>query len=380
MTTRFDRLGKLVRRRGRSFVISGASGPVQLLDFDGAGASFTRNNGSGTNGEALARSSSSTFSDYATNTLRTQTLGGVARYLFERQRSSLVIRSDDWSASWVRSSATTTAGASSPKGDSSATQCDFTSNANANLLQTIANADTANNDVVQVGVWLRGNTGTESLRLGCLLRTGSYDLAVINLTSEWAWYTRSVNLGTGAGNTQFALFNNGATAKTFFIQRASKVIEPYPSSPRLLTTTRIPRYADSLLFAPDEVPLLLRESAWACNVRPTWANTDLTTGEKRVLCSTDSSNWVGFEESGGSVYLRCYTGGVLRFGTGALTIARDTDYEVIVDLAGGQMTFGGVAGSVGTATTLPGGVPLRWGGTAGGNDEIDAGTSEPWSV
>ena len=53
---------------------------------------------------------------------------------------------------------------------------------------------------------------------------------------------------------------------------------------------------------------------------------------------------------------------------------------MIVDLAGGQMTFNGVAGSVGTAATLPGGVALRWGGTAGGTDELDAGTDEPWSV
>jgi hypothetical protein len=354
---------------------------VQLLDFDGTGATFQRNNGSGVNGEGSARLSSATFADYATNTLRTETLGGVARYLFERQRSSLVIRSDDWSSSWVKSSATTTFGSAGPKGNATATQCDFTSNANANLLQTIANADTANNDVVQIGAWLRGSAGGETLRFGCLRRNGTYDLTtVLTLTTEWAWYTRSVDLLSGAGNTQWALFNSGATAKTFYIQRASKTIEAYPSSPRLLTTTRIPRYADSLLFAPDEVPLALRETAWTCSVRPTWATADLATGEKRVLCSTDSANWIGFEEDAGSVYLRCYTGGVLRFGTGALTIARDTDYEVIVNLAGGQMTFNGAAGSVGTATTLPAGVVLRWGGTAGGADELDAGSSEPWSV
>jgi hypothetical protein len=359
----------------------GPSGPVQLLDFDGAGATFQRNNGFAANGEASARGSAATFADYATNALRTETLAGVGRYLFERERSSLVLRSDDWSTAWTKSNVTTTAGFAGPKGDTTATEAVWTSSAVAQLVQTIAAASTANNDIVTVGLWARGDSGGEQLRFGVRKRDAAYDFATITLTTEWAWYTRTVDIGVGASNTQWALFNsNPGVAKTIYIQRASKVAERYVSSPRLIVGSLLPRYADSLLFAPDEVPLALRESAWAVNVRPTWATADLATGEKRVICSTDANNWVGFEEDAGSVYLRCYTGGTLRFGTGALTIVRDTDYEVIVDLAGGQMTFGGVAGSVGTAATLPGGVTLRWGGTAGGNDELDAGTSEPFTV
>lgn len=355
--------------------------PVQLLDFDGAAASFARNNGLGSNGDASYRTGAASFGDAATDALRTETLGGVGRYLFERERSSLVVRSDDWSTGWVKSNATTTAGAAGPKGDTSATQCDFTSNANAQLAQTIAGSATSDNARVRIGAWLRGAVGGEQLRFGCLRRNGTYDLATITLTTEWAWYTREVDLLAGAGNTQWALFNsNPGVAKTFYIQRASKVLERYPSSPRLIVGSLLPRYADSLLFPPDEVPLALREAAWSVSVRPLWAAADLQVGEKRVLCSTGAGDWIGFEEDSGSVRLRCYTGGALRFETSALTVARDTDYPVVVDMAAGRFTFNGTLHAAGTSAALPAGQPLRWGGIAGGADELDAGTSEPWTV
>lgn len=358
----------------------GSQNPVQLLDFDGVGTLFSRNNGFNINGEASARTESG-FADFSSDTLRTDIVSGVSLYLFERQRSSLVIRSDDWSLGWIKSGATTTFGFAGPKGDSSATECVFTSVANAQLSQTISNANTNDGDVVHLGVWLRGATGGEQLRLGCLKRDATYDLDTITLTTEWVYYSRAVNLGVGAGNTQFLLWNsNPGVAKTFYLQRASKIVESYPSSRRLIVASLYPRYADSLLIAPDEVPLLFRTGVWSCTVRPEWSDTDLSTGERRVICSTSSDTWIGFEESAGSVYLRCYTAGVLRFGTSALSVTRDTNYDVICDLSNGQMTFDGIAGAVGTPTSLPGGEVLRWGGLAGGNDELDGGCSEPFTV
>lgn len=353
---------------------------VILLDF--GSALFSRNNGTvGVNGPAQRRTSDVSFEDVGSDILRVDTINGESRYLFERQLTPAVQRSDDFSTAWTLSNVTQTPGFVGPSGPTSATRIEFSASAVAQLAQTISADEFPENSDVIVGAWLRGDVGGEILRLGILRKDGVRQFENIVLTTEWAWYRVGMNVLTGVSNQQFCLFNDSAGGiKTVYIQRAHLAIERYPSSTRIVAGSKTPRYADILVLDSSEVPLSFREGAWTCQVRPRWATEDLLEGERRVLCSTDTNNWIGFEKIGGDVFLNCYTEGTLRFGTNALVVARDIDYEVRINLAAGIATFDGVAGVAGTPSVLPGGVPLRWGGMAGSSHELDAGTTQPESI
>jgi len=380
------RVGKSVGQRVGKRIGTPSGDAPGLLDFDGEGASFSRNNGTwGAGGTALQRSSINTWSDIAADILRTDTLGGVTLAgMFEKQVKNETSRSDSMASLGITgwTGVNNSTDVIDPLGTNTSAKFTTTTNAAHNVSQSYTVATIPNSTALVFSFWGRCATGTLPLRIRWRDNANTFVETPITLTTTWQRFSFAVNTGVGATASGWFIQNPaaGSVVADFYAIGAQLERGTYPMSRKITVAVGDTRWADVMTFASDEVPLAFRENAWTCTVRPEWASADLIATNKRVICSTDANNWVGFEYDAGSVYLRCYTGGTLRFGTGALTTSRNTDYPIICDLAAGVMTFNGVAGSAGTATTLPGGVALRVGGTAGGSNELDGALSEPRSV
>lgn len=371
------RVGKSL---GRS---SGADGPSQLqtlLDF--SSAAFSRNSGTvGLGGTALQRSSVNTWSDIAADILRTDTIGGVAlAAMIEKQVKNETSRSDSMATLSVTGwTGTNNSGdVTDPLGTNTAAKFVTTTTATHNVSQSYTVATIANSTAVVFSFWGRTDAGTWTGRISWRDSSNTTtDVATPTLTTTWQRFSVALNTGVGATATGWFIRGaaSGATVANIYLIGAQLERGTYPTTRKITVAVGDTRWADVMTFDSSEVPQAFRETGFACTVRTEWATADLANTSKRVICSADANNWVGFEKDSGSLYLRCYTGGTLRFGTGALTVARDTDYTLVCNFATGTMTFNGTAGSAGTATTLPGGVALRLGGTAGGSDEFDGAIS-----
>ena len=129
MTTRFNRLGKLVRRGGRSPVAGGgASGPAQVWDDLTALAGWTFSRASAaTDGAPETGLPADDVDDYAVDVVREVSaklgLSGQPAYLLEGQRTNYTRYTDDLVnvSKWASiGSPTRTGGQSDPKGGSTA--------------------------------------------------------------------------------------------------------------------------------------------------------------------------------------------------------------------------------------------------------------------
>ena len=365
-------------------IASGGTNQQQLYFAD---ASFRRNTGTdGAGGTALQRSSINTWSDIAADILRTDTVGGVALAgMFEHQVKNETSRSDSMATlgttGWTGTNNSTDV--TDPLGTNTAAKFVTTTTATHNVSQSYTVATIANSTPVVFSFFGRTDAGTWTGRISWRDSSNTTtDVATPTLTTTWQRFWVAVNTGVGATASGWFIRGaaSGATVANIYLIGAQLERGTYPTTRKLTAAVGDTRWADVCVLRSDEVPALFRNTLFTCTVRLEWATADLADGSKRVICSTDSNNWVGFEKDSGSLYLRCYTGGTLRFGTGAITVARDTDYPIICNLAAGLMTFNGVAGSAGTGTSLPGGVALRIGGMAGGSDELDGATSEAFSV
>lgn len=380
-----DALAARMGYRGRSgWPYSAASVSVGTVVLTFSDGSFSRNNGIGGDGAATYRTSANAIADAAVDVLRTDTIGGVGRYLFEGARSNYLKRTDIFgSTGWVTSGGTFTAATgdtTDPAGLNEALKCVHSASGTSQVSQQIAGGVIADGDTVTFSHWTKCAASTEKARHAWTDRSATTtNYSDLTVTTSWQRFSQTVSAGTGATQPT-ARYRNASDAVVRTVYAAFPQVEKaaFPSSfIRNLTSGTQSRAADSLSFASSEVSSHFRTAKWSVNVRPGWSNADLVNGVYAVICSTDANNWIGFEKSGGSLYLRCYIGGSLAFGTGAITVVADTDYPITCDLATGTMTFNGTAGSAGGATSLPGGVSLRWGGMASGTSELFGGTDQP---
>ncbi|MEM7608179.1 MAG: hypothetical protein AAF411_22735, partial [Myxococcota bacterium] len=137
---------------------------TQLLDFDGAAATFSRSL-EGSNGDASARSSDAAFADIVTNTLRTETIAGVARFLFEGQRANLAPNADTLNIGYTKTSALITEDQhASPTGEANAASEMTISAASGRVYPTVANASTEDNQRITHSVWIRHISGGNKIR------------------------------------------------------------------------------------------------------------------------------------------------------------------------------------------------------------------------
>jgi len=136
--------------------------------------------------------------------------------------------------------------------------------------------------------------------------------------------------------------------------------------------------ADSLTGV---APQWMLASAWTIpQVSPIFANTDLVSGDKRILASfVDATNVLQISHDGTDVRVRAFVGGVEKAKSQALTFAKHALLgPVRVDPLAGLVYVNGTAGPAGTAWAWPAG-NLRVGGPSGGSgNELDGRVSAVW--
>lgn len=359
--------------QGRRRASAGGIAPgTPLLDYADLAIGRT------TEGSYLA--SGQTAAWHAIDTLRT----GARGTLVERSHVNYASRSVHLESVWAAlNSSTLTAGSTSagsaPDGTTAASMS-MGATAIAILQQTISAASVPNGTLVFFGFWGQRVSGSGDLRFAITKKDAAVDTGNITLTDDWAFYGRLVDVGTGAGNLIYRLQNSAAgAAQVFRIWGACAWGSRYPLTPTRSVSAVFTSGADDLTALAAQVPLIMREGAWAIDVTPEWAPSDLVSGDERWIASFGGSGaGLRFRHTGTDVRVEAVSGGSVVASSNAVTgSTRLVQRTITVNPAAATIDVDGSTGSAGTPWTWPGGVGARVGGIVAAANEIDAYLSVP---
>jgi hypothetical protein len=297
--------------------------------------------------------------------------------LIESQRTNYAIRSEDFSG-WSPATVTLVPNSdTAPDGQADVTEVQFASGTGARL--TLQSAAFTNGMLATISRWVKNVSGDGSTRLQIVQRDGATEVSLPS-TATGSFVRealRAASVGTGVSSPSFWNRNGAvAAARNVRIWGVQWEMGRYETSYIRTNNGSVERDADQATWAPQEVPLLLRAQPFKFRAASWHANTDLASGDVRVLCSfVGPDDVLRIRHTGAAVALEAVVGGVVK-ATQNITYARRTPAEVTVDPVTGRVGFGGIWGSAGTPWAWPTG-HFRLGGEVGGTNEYDGGLSLP---
>lgn len=296
--------------------------------------------------------------------------------LLESQRTNYNIRSEDFSG-WGASLVTVTPNVTTaPDGAADGASLAYTANTGARVTMAAAIAASTR---MTLSRWVKNSSGNGLTRLQLIQRDGATEVSLNSTaTADWAREVlRGADVGAGGSNPQFwQRAGADGLLKTIFSWGTQWEIGRYETSYVRTANGAIERDADQATWAPEEVPLLLRAAPWRMRAASWHANTDLVSGDIRVIASfVGPDDVLRVRHNGTAVVLEALVGGVVK-ATQTVTYARKTAVDIWVDPVGGRVGFAGVWGAAGTPWAWPTG-HFRLGGEVGGVNEWDGGLGLP---
>lgn len=335
---------------------------------------------------ATYRTSAATLEDAAVDELRYDDAGdGYGPLaLFEGARTNLLLRTETLDGYWAEENATLTNNvALDPFGAVNAVDVESTTSGagyNRSYMTSVVSAGS----MYTFSVWYRDgdvNTGAHDYSISVtdgitptpadITRTGTWTRARVQMTPAASPMAAIIYPHTGGDSGPRAA--SGDDARYIAAQvELGRFASSYIRSDSGSTTTRT---ADTATLASAGVPLVMLSGVWQWAVLPTFASSDMTSGDIAVLVSFDNANnSLRIRHNGSDVKIEAYDESTVRASSLALTWSADQRLLITVNCPAGTITVTGATtgngvGSTGTAWTWACATGIRVGGNYSGTAE-----------